>query len=237
MVARDTRAAEDNRRIAAFAAFAIAALPFYLIVPRVIGMALGAQDPTGSPLDVQVAEVVAHPNVYASFGLLSLIVGSSLIVFALALHGHLRTTAPFAMRIATTTGVIAGALFLLAGFGPITTARALPELHAQDQAAAIAMYVINQSVTDRQIVTSTVLFGAFAFIASLLGARAGLFPRALSYLGALAGIVFVGDLLVPGLWLAGLLVMIVWSAWLGVALLRGGRHVTPAPEETMLGRA
>ena len=237
MTTRDTHETEDNRRTAALAAFAIAALPLYLIGPRVIGMALGAQDPTGFSLSDQVAEVVAHPNVYASLGLLSLIVGPSLIILALALYEHLRPTAPFAMRVATAAGVICGTLFLLAGFGPLTTARMLPELHAQDQATAIAMYVINQNVTDRQITTSTVLFGAFAFIASLVGARAGLFPRALSYLGALAGIVFVGDLFLRGVWMIGLLVMMIWSAWLGVALLRGGRRGTATPKATTLGPA
>lgn len=237
MAARDTRLTGDYRRIAALAAFAIAAMPVYLILPRIIGMTLGAQDVSGSNLDAQVAEILAHPNVYGSLGLLSLIVGPSLIVLALALHEHLRPTAPFVMRVAMVAGVIGGALFLLAGFGPMTTAKWLSEIDPQDHAAAIAMYVTNQSLTDRQVTTSSVLFGAFALIATLAGARAGLLPRALSYFGVLTGMVVVAVVLVPGLWIASALVMVVWSAWLGVALLMGGRHVVPASGEAIPGRA
>lgn len=235
MIATDTRPAEDNRRIARVAAFAIAAMPLYLIVPRLIGTALGGKDPTGLPLDAQVAEIVAHPYIYGSFGLLSLIVGPSIMILALALYAHLRAGSPFAARVATTAGVIAGALFLLAGFGPISTAGFMTEMGPQDQQTAIALYVVGQSITDRQVTTSTVLFGAFALIASLLGARAGLLPRALSYVGGLALIVFLVSAVVSEVWLLSVLLMIVWSAWIGVALSRGrqphgqGSEGVPAP--------
>lgn len=198
MAVMDTRVAEGSRRIGAVAAFGIAAMPIYFILPRVIGMAFGAQDPTGFSLDAQVAEISAHPNVYASLGLASIIVGASFMVLALALYDHLRTTAPFASRVATAAGVIGGALFLLGGFGPLTVVKWLAEINAQDQAAAVAMYVINQSITDRLVMTSEVLFGAFALIVSLVGARAGLLSRALSYLGVLLGIALVVGPILPG---------------------------------------
>lgn len=222
MADTDTRTAEDNRRIGALAAFGIAAMPVYFILPRVVGAAFGAQDPTGSSLDAQVAMVIAQPNVYGSLGLASMIVGPSFMVLALALHGHLRSTAPFATRVATAAGAIGGALFFVGGFVPLTTARTMVRIDAQDHAAAVAMYVIGPSITGSLVTASSILFGAFALVASLVGARAGLLPRALSYLGALLGIAVVVTAAFPAALLPGILVMVVWSAWLGVALLRGG---------------
>lgn len=218
-----TRTAEDNRRIGAVAAFGIAAMPVYFILPRVVGAAFGAKDPTGGGLDAQVAMVIAYPNVYGSLGLASMIVGPSFMVLALALHGHLSSTAPFATRVATAAGAIGGALFFVGGFVPLSVASTMVRIDAQDHAAAVAAYVIGPGVINGSLITaSSILFGVFALVASLVGARAGLLPRALPYLGALLGIAFVVAAALPEALLPTILVMVVWSAWLGVALLRGG---------------
>jgi hypothetical protein len=237
MAASDTRVVEDTRRVGAVAAFGIAAMPVYFILPRVVGTAFGAQDPTGAGLDSQVAAIVAHPNVYGSLGLASLIVGASFVILALALHDHLRATAPFAARVATAAGVIGGSMFLLAGFVPLAVAEKIVTTDAQDHAAAVALYLTGQSVTGSLTNASTVLFGVFAGIASRAGARAGLLPRALSYLGVLLGIAFPLVLLLPGALYVAILIMLVWSAWLGVALLRGERRVAPTPGAATPARA
>jgi hypothetical protein len=236
MTSKATAFSRSDRTIATVAAFAIAALPLYFLTPRMIGMALGVQDPSGSSLEIQVASIAANPNLYASLGLLPLIVGASFFVLALALHEHFRAAAPLAMRVATAAGILGGTLFLLAGFGPMTTAKWISDDQAQDQATAIALYVTNQSVTDRQIATGTILFGTFMLIVSRVGARTGAFSRAFSYAGVLAGAVWFGALLIPPLWLVGLLMMIVWSAWLGVALMRGTKQGSSAPHMTALGQ-
>lgn len=237
MVATDTRVAEDNRRIGAVAAFGIAAMPIYFILPRVVGAAFGAQDPTALNLDAQLAMVVAHPNVYGSLGLASMIVGSSFMVLALALHGHLSSTAPLATRVATAAGAIGGALFLVSGFMPMATARTLVRLEAQDHATAVALYVSGPSINESLVTASSILFGAFALFASLVGARAGLLPRALQYVGALLGIAFVVTAALEAVLLLAILLMVIWAAWMGVALLRGQRRGAAAPTAASAVRA
>ena len=60
----------------------------------------------------------------------------------------------------------------------------------------------------------------------MVGARAGLISKMLSYLGILFGIV-----LITGDWLPGIvppILTFVWSVWLGIGLLRGEPRVIPA---------
>jgi len=233
MTVSEAGVTEDNRRIAAFAAFGIAALPVYIFLPRIVGLAFGAPDnPSGLSRDAQVAVSAAYPYAYGSLGLANLIVGASFMVLALALHAHLRATAPFAARVATAVGAIGGALSLTAGFMPLTVAKGIVRIDAEYHAAALALFVTGQTVTGSLSTASSVLFGTFAFLASVSGARAGLLPRALPYLGAVIAIANVVNVLVPAAWPVTILTMLVWAAWLGVALLRGGRRGAAAQGAT-----
>lgn len=120
---------------------------------------------------------------------------------------------------------------------PLSLAKRLAEIDAQDHAAAVALYVTVPTVVLALTSASTVLLGAFAAIASTVGARSGLLPRALSYAGVLLAIAFPVTVMMPQVLLLALPLMLVWSAWLGIALLRGQRRGAAAPAATSAVRA
>lgn len=221
MAASDTRVVEDTRRIAAFAAFGIAASIVYIPVSILIGMALGMRPPSDADLSAQVASIVAQPIGYGSTGFTFLLLGASLAVLALALHEELHRAAPFAIRIATAAGVVGAAQTILAGFGPLTLAKGLARIDGQDHGAAVAVYLANTLVSTRLSTAGVVMFGTFVLIASLQLHRVRLVARVPSYLGILLGITLIASPLLPGpLVFAPVPIMLVWSVWLGTALLR-----------------
>lgn len=237
MVASDTRVVEDTRRIAAFAAFGMAAGMLFIPFPILLGVVLGVRPPAGAAFSAEdaVAAVVAHPIIFTSTGLSFTILGLSLIVLALALHEHLRGVAPFATRIATAAGVIGGTLLMLVGLGPLAIAKGLPRI---DEQYRVAVDLANVIVASRLTTGGMFMLGAFALIASLAGARAGLLRRPLSYFGVLLGITaIIGNVLPGPFQFAAGPIILVWSAWLGVALLRAQRHIAPAPGAATPARA
>lgn len=237
MAASDTRVVEDTRRIAAFAAFGMAAAMLFIPFPILLGVVLGVRPPAGASFSAQdsVAAIVAHPIIFASSGLSFTILGLSLIALALALHEHLRGAAPFAARVATAAGVIGGAMLMLVGLGPVTMAKGLPGI---DEQYRVAVNLANFLVASRLTTGGMFMLGVFVLIASLAGARVGLVGRALSYLGVLLGITAVIGNVLPGpLQFAAGPLILIWSAWLGVALLRAQRRIAPAPGTPAPARA
>lgn len=237
MAGSDTRVVEDTRRIAAFAAFGMTAAMLFIPVPILLGVALGVRPPAGAGFSAEdsVAAIVAHPIVFSTTGLSFLTLGPSLIVLALAMHEQLRGAAPFATRVATAAGVIGGALIMLVGVGPMTVAKQLAGIDAQYR---VAVDAANFLVSNRLSTGGMFMFGTFVLILSLAGTRAGLVSRALSYLGVLLGITLIIGNVLPGpLQFAAGPIMLVWSVWLGVTLLRGERHVVTTPGRTTPARA
>lgn len=209
----------------------------YNAVPIVIAGILGVRPPSDD-LAGQVAAIIAYPVMFGSFGVTFLILGVSLIVLALALHDRLAERARFAVRVGTAAGVIGGALLLLQGFMSITVAGPLGMIHAQDPEAAAAAYAANILVNARVTATGFAMFGAFVVIASVLGSRARLLPRMLSYIGILLGIALSGAQWLSGpLFLVGPMLTLVWSTWLGIVLLRSRRGVAPSQIATGPTRA
>ncbi len=215
--------AEGAPRIGAIAAFGMAASPVFIAIPMLGAAAVGVQPPTGD-LDSEIASILAQPILYGTAGLVFVILGASLIILALALHDRLRRVAPVAMPIGAAAGVIGGALIMLAGFGPATLAADVARIEGQDHQAAVAAYVTNGLVSTRLSWNGMVMFGAFALIVSIVGARVGLLPRLLSYLGILLGIMLIVGYLLP-VWFASIPIIVVWSAWLGIVLFRAESRV------------
>lgn len=227
MVVEDREVAQVARRMGALAAFGMALTPVLIALPLLAMAAVGVQRPSGDDLEAAFAAVLAEPVLYGSTGLVFLVLGPSLIVLALALHELLRTQAPFAMRIAMAAGVIGGALITVGGFGPASLAAVLPRIESQDHQAAIAVYLANTHAPSRLSWGGMAMFGVFVVIASIAGARAGLLPRMLSYLGVFLGIMLIiGTLLLP---LASIPIMVVWAAWLGIVMLRGRSRLVRSP--------
>jgi uncharacterized protein DUF4386 len=228
---------EDTRRIGAFAAFALAAalVAFFLAILAfsVSGVQQGNNPASG------LAAALKNPVLFGSFGAAFVILGASLIVLALALHERLRGAAPFAVRIGTTAGVIGGTLFVTNGLGPLMGPAGLATIDAQDHAAAVAAFAAFTLVGNLLFAGGQIMFGAFALIDNVVGARARLLSRPLSYVGILLGIALIVGVALPAgpLGLVFPVLILVWSLWLGVALLRSAPRGAPAPEAMPQARA
>lgn len=224
MTASDPPPGEDNRRVAAVAAALIAVMPVYFIAPRIVGIALGASDPTGADLDTQIAMILDYPAVYASFGLLSWMVGAAFVALALAFHGQLRSTPPLRLRLITTLGLAGGGMYFFAGFGPVVTANWLVDIDPQNHTAAVALYVVGQRIVDQLMVAGSGLLALFMALVAYAAARATLVPRGLGHLGVATTVVWLVSFAVPAVLMGQILFMMAWSAWLGVALVLGLRR-------------
>jgi uncharacterized protein DUF4386 len=227
---------EDTRRNGAFAAFALAAAPVAFFIAILAFSASGVPQ-TNNPAG-QLASAIQNPVLFGGFAAASVILGASLIVLALALHERLRGAAPFAVRVGTTAGVIGGALFVTNGMGQLLGVGQLATLDAQNHEAAVAAFAALTLVGGMLFSTGSVMFGAFALIDNVVGARARLLPRPLSYVGTLLGIALILGVAVPGpLGLVFPVLILVWSLWLGVALLRSAPRGAPAPGAMPQARA
>lgn len=225
-MAEDMELADGSLRWGAWAAFVMAASPIFIALPLIAAVAVGAERSFGGgDLDTEVAAIVANPVLYGSTGLIFLALGAGLVVLALALHDALRRAAPFAIRVGAAAGVIGGALIVLGGFGPAALGAELGRVEEQDPQAAVAVYVANTMFTARLSATGMVMFGAFALVVSMAGRRVGLLSRSLTYLGVVLGaVLLLSNLLPDPFWIISIPLMVIWSAWLGVVLLRRERR-------------
>jgi hypothetical protein len=231
----DSHEIDGAQRIGAFAAFAMAASPVFIAVPLLGALALGMGPPPIGDLEGEIASILAQPILYSTTGISLLVLGSALIVLALALYGRLRGASPRLVTIGTAAGVIGGTLAVLGGFGPAALATDVARIEGQDHQAAIAAYVATGIGSARLNLAGGVMFGAFVLIVSVAGARAGLLPRPLTYLGILLAILLAAGRLLP-VWFATIAVIAIWSAWLGVVLLRSTSGVVPR-QATSVGDA
>lgn len=181
----------------------------------------------------KVALLVEQPMVIFSTNLFMYVFfGVSVVVLSLALHDHLKSSAPAMMAVATAIGIIwAGSLV---ASGMVSNAGIAPTvaLYATDPAqAALAWQGIETVATGLGNGNGEILGGLFTLLVSLAALRTGGLSKGLNIVGLLVGAVGILTLN-PGLTdlLTGVfgLGQIVWFVWLGSVLLRH-RAATTAP--------
>jgi hypothetical protein len=217
----------DTRRIGALAAFVLAVSPVLAIAASLAATAAGER----SDLVNGLAFMIKQPVFIDVEGAVSVLIGASLIVLALALHERLQRAAPFAVRIGTAAGVIGSALFITAGVASLDVPTRMATLEAQNHEAAVAAFAAFRIVGGFMFTAGLVMFGAFALIDSVISARARQLPRPLSYMGMLLGIAsIVGAIgvLAGPLGIVSLVLVLVWPVWLGIAMLRSEPYIAPA---------
>ena len=155
-------------------------------------------------------------------------VASSLfvVVLSLALYELLKADAPVAMGTATAFGLIWAGVLVASGMVAAVGLSTAVDLAAQDPAEAASVWLAVGTVQDGLGGGTEIVGGIWVLLASWAALRAGTFRRALNYLGVVVGVAGVLSVLPP---LAGLVDLfglgaIVWFAWLGIALVRGGRN-------------
>ena len=154
----------------------------------------------------------------------------TLIVMALALHQRLQAGSPAAqgllVQTATVLGLIWAGLIIASANLMLRDSGVIAGLYAQDPAGAAALWRVLEAV-ELGIVSGNELVGSlWVLLISIAAMRSGAFRPAFNRFGiviSLAGILTI----IPGLATIAVSVfgpgMIVWSIWLGVALLAESR--------------
>jgi hypothetical protein len=156
----------------------------------------------------------------------------TVVIMALALYHRLRAGSPALVQTATIFGLIWATLIIGSANLMLRDSGVIAGLYAQDPAGAAALWQALQAV-ENGIVSGNELVGSlWVLLISLAAIRTGAFSRAFNYFGvaiSLAGILTI----VPGLFDITVMIfgpgMIVWSFWLGVALLRESRGASRQP--------
>lgn len=148
---------------------------------------------------------------------------ATLVLMVLALYERLKTAAPTAAQVAAAFGLIWAALIIGSGNLMLRNSGVVAELYAQNPTHAAEAWVILEAVENGIVSGNEVVGSLWVLVVSLTAWRTGLLGRALSALGvilSLAGLLTV----IPSLFDPMITVfgpaMIVWSAWVGLALLQ-----------------
>lgn len=184
--------------------------------------ASGDPDPAES-----VAFLADHHAAIFIWNLISLIVFSvSLVVVALALNARLKGSSTLLSQTATAFGIIWAGLLIAAGmilnigFGTVV------DLYATDASQAETVWLAIDSVGNGLSGGMEIVGPVWVLLVSVAALQVGALSRALNYVGiliAVAGFITI----IPALEEVGAIFglgLIVWLAWLGIAMLRDVKH-------------
>ena len=155
--------------------------------------------------------------------------GVALVVLSLALHERLKAHSPAMMQTATALGLIWAGVVIASGMVSNVGMGVVADLYATDPTQATAVWTAIDAVANGIGGDVELLGGLWSLLVSLAALRAGLFGKALNYLGLLVGV--AGTItVVPALGEVGSMVFglpqIVWFAWVGIAMLRQPKIAT-----------
>jgi hypothetical protein len=158
-----------------------------------------------------------HFAMYIAFGL-------CLVVVALALHERLKAASPSFSAVAAALGVMYSAFVILGGLLTIHGDEAVLALAARDLAGADALRRTLSVVTLCVDSSDRLLGSLWVGLASIAALAPRTLPRGLAVLGLVIGASAVLGVALPSLLALSYVFgigIIVWSAWLGVVMLRG----------------
>jgi hypothetical protein len=151
-----------------------------------------------------------------------LVNGAFLVVLALSLHERLKAGTPAMVQTATAFGLIWAALVFAGGLIAINGLDVVINLYDKDPAQAAMVKLALDSVETGINNSDRLAGGLWVLLLSWAALRTDGLPRALNYLGVGLGAAALISTLVPSLQEAGAIFglgMIIWWAWLGVAML------------------
>jgi hypothetical protein len=193
----------------------------------VVSMVIGATlilPARGAGQEQYVAFMAGNPAVVYLWNLVAYWVAAvALVLMVLALYERLKAAAPTAAQVAAVFGLIWAALIIGSGNLMLRDTGVIAGLYAKDPAQATATWVTLEAVENGIVSGNEVVGSLWVLLVSLTAWRVGALGRALNVAGvviSLAGLLTV----IPPLFDVMIIIfgpgMIVWSAWMGLALLR-----------------
>lgn len=142
-------------------------------------------------------------------------------VLALALRERLKAIAPGMAQVTAALGLIWAVLVIASGMVANVGASAVIDLYATDPTQAGTVWVAIDSVYKGMGGGNEIVGGLWVLLLSWTALRGGL-PKALNFVGLLVGAAGVVTLVPPLAEFGAIfgLGIIVWYAWVGIALLR-----------------
>ncbi len=157
-----------------------------------------------------------------------IVFGVALVPLVVALHHRLRATAPTTAGIAAVFGFIWAGLVIAAGMIANVGLGTIGDLNDTAPRQAESVWSALDAVQTGLGGGNEIIGGIWVLLVSATALHAAALPRALSYLGIVAGVAGLVTI-IPALELVGGvfgLGLIVWFVWVGTVLLRSGS--TPA---------
>ena len=199
----------------------------------VVSLVLGATlifPVLGSGPGAYVAFVAANPVLVYLWNLVAYW-GSAvtLVVMVLALHERLKPAAPGGAQVAAAFGLIWAALIIGSGNLMLRDVGVIAEVYARDPAQAAAAWTVLEAVENGLVTGNEVVGSLWVLLLSLAAWRSGALGRVLPGFGVVISLAGLLTVIPP--WFDVMLMifgpgMIVWSAWVGIALLRTPRQIS-----------
>ncbi len=213
------RADIDQQKAGGVAALYLAvallgAIPYFLVVVDYPGAETAAD---------KVDLIVDHyASMYAVYILTYVAFGFAVGVLAFALWDRIRTVAPTTVRIATAVGMLWAAVLVASGMIFTYGMTTIHDLSATDPATAVTTWrSIEPVAMGLGGAGGELLGGLWVLLVSAVVVRSGRLPKQLGWFGLLIGVTGIASVAPPlnDATVAFGLLLIVWFAWLGGALL------------------
>lgn len=211
------------------------ALLFTLLAPA------GYFDADADPLqnaaflaDNQAIMYLWHLTIYVVFGVF-------LVILVLALYDRLKAGSPAMAQTATAFGIIWAGLVIASGMVANIGAGVVVDLYGSNPAQAASTWLALDVVVRGLGGGNEIVGGLWVLLVSWAALRAGELPKALNYLGVVAGLAGILTAIpaLAALEVLGALFglgLIVWFVWLGIVMLRSSPNVAAySPKERRLG--
>ena len=206
------------------------AMPFFLVV---------VDYPGATDVADKVALLAAnHASMHVMYLVTYVVFGVVLAVLALALHARLSSGASALMQVATAVGLMWAVVLVASGMVFNAGMAAVVDVYPANPDQAMSMWQAIEPVAQGLGSGSggEFLGGLWVLLVSVVGLRGRSLPRSLGWLGVVVGVAGLLSIIPPlsaTAYAFGLL-LIVWFAWLGVALLRSAagspQEIATTPE-------
>jgi hypothetical protein len=148
------------------------------------------------------------------------------LLLTLALHDRLRSDAPAMMPISAAAGLLASGLFLIYAMINIVGNPIAVSMYQHDTLAGGIIYVTLRATANAINAAALFAAGWALLLAGWSGRATKVLPNALGYLMVGGGLAMIVSFVLLPVGLLGVLLVPVWSIWLGMMLLRGLRAAT-----------
>ena len=171
----------------------------------------------------KVASFVENQGLWYFLNLTVYIVwGLFFVALAQALHERLKTKASALMQTTTAIGLIWAGLVIASGMIANIGIVTVVNINQTDPTQAASIWVAIDAVRDGIGGGNEIVGGVWVLLVSWVALRAGIFPKALNYLGVVIGVAGILSAIPPLGELTSVfgLTQIVWFIWLGIVMLR-----------------